>query len=339
MLYDIMISMKKVIFSGIQPSGSLHIGNYIGAVQQWIKLQDEPDEKEIIFCIVDLHAITVPQDPKVLKENIRELVASWLACGIDPKKSNIFVQSENHDHSYLAWIFDCITPIGWMNRMTQFKDKSEKQKEWTSFGLFNYPALMAADILLYDTTLVPVGEDQVQHIELARDIAEKFNKKYKELFTIPSPVVDKKAARIRSLQNPEKKMSKSEVDPQGTINLLDNLDEVTKKVKKAVTDSGTHVSADKQTPALENLITIYAKFTNKSNEEAIKELDGKSYSEFKDKLAEAVVVGLKPIQEEYKRIRSDQKILDDVLQKGLEFTSSKSSKKVSEVTEAMGLGR
>lgn len=330
---------EKVIFSGIQPSGNLHIGNYIGAIQQWIKLQSEPEEKEIIFCIVDLHAITVPQDPKVLKENIHELAASWLACGIDPKKSRIFVQSENHDHSYLAWIFDCITPISWMNRMTQFKDKSEKQKEGTSIGLFNYPALMAADILLYDTTHVPVGEDQVQHIELARDVGEKFNKAFKQIFTIPAPMVDKKAARIKSLQNPEKKMSKSEVDPQGTVNLLDNLDEVAKKVKRAVTDSSTHVSVESRSPALENLLTIYAKLVGKEPDDIAKELDGKSYSEFKDKLAEVVVTALKPIQQEYKRIRSDEKILDEVFQQGLEFTSSKSSVKVREVKEAMGLGR
>ena len=329
----------KVVFSGIQPSGDLHIGNYIGAIQQWVKLQEEPGDKEIVLCAVDLHAITIPQDPKILKENIRELTAMWLACGIDPKKSHIFVQSENHDHSYLAWIFDCTTPIGWMNRMTQFKDKSEKQKESTSIGLFNYPALMAADILLYDTTLVPVGEDQVQHIELTRDIAERFNTKYKQLFTLPAPMIDKRVARIKSLQNPEKKMSKSEIDPAGTINLLDNLDEVVKKIKRAVTDSGSHISSETPSKALENLLAIYAKFTSQEAGAVAKEFNGKSYSDFKERLAEVVVAGLGPIQEKYKKIREDEKILDEVLQKGLEFSLSKSSKKILQVKEAMGLGR
>src|SRR3990167_11538421 len=241
--------MNKIIFSGVQPSGSLHIGNYIGALKQWKELQNET---EAIFCIVDMHAITVPQDPQVLREKILEVAALYLACGIDPEKSHIFVQSENSDHANLAWILNCITPFGQLERMTQFKEKSQKQKEGTTAGLFDYPVLMASDILLYQTDEVPVGEDQKQHIELTRDLAEKFNKKYGETFKLPAPLIQKETAplrqgfagqaRIMSLQNPASKMSKSDKDPMGTINLLDNEGQIREKIKRAVTDSGSSVS-------------------------------------------------------------------------------------------------
>src|SRR3990167_6998382 len=256
--------MKKVIFSGIQPSGNLHIGNYIGAIQQWVKIQEET---EAFFCIVDLHAITVAQYPKTLKEKVLDTAALYLACCIDPKKSHTFVQSENPDHSYLAWLLNCITPLGQLGRMTQFKDKSLKQKEGTTAGLFDYPVLMAADILLYQTDEVPVGEDQKQHTELTRDLAEKFNRDFGQVFKIPKPLIQKETARIMSLQNPQAKMSKSDNDPMGTINLLDSEEEVREKIKKAVTDSGSEVkygdNGDDKL-AISNLLNIYSVFSRET---------------------------------------------------------------------------
>lgn len=330
---------KNRIFSGIQPSGNLHIGNYIGAIQQWVKLQ-ESIENDLIFCIVDLHAITVYQDPKVLKEKILETVALYISCGIDPEKSHIFIQSENPDHSYLAWILDCIIPIGWMNRMIQFKDKSKKQKELTSVGLFNYPALMAADILVYDTDLVPVGEDQKQHVELTCDIAERFNNIYKEkVFKLPKSMIDKKSARIMSLKNPNSKMSKSDLDPFGTINLLDTESEIEKKVKQAVTDSGTEISYRDDKPAISNLLIIYSKFSGKSISEIEEQYKGKSYAEFKEDLSQVLISGLKPIQEKYYKIRKDKDYLEKALDKGRDYCLEISKEKINRVKECMGLGR
>lgn len=329
---------KQVIFSGIQPSGNLHIGNYIGAIQQWVKLQNST-ESELIFCVVDLHAITVHQDPKVLKEKILEVAALYVACGIDPKKSHIFVQSENPDHSYLSWIFDCITPSGWLTRMTQFKEKSAKQKESTSVGLFNYPALMAADILLYDTDLVPVGEDQTQHVELTCDIAERFNRLYGDLFKLPKVMVDKTAARLMSLQNPLSKMSKSDSDPLGTINLLDGPDEIARKIKRAVTDSGSEIIYQEDKPAIANLLVIYSKLSGRSIKELEKEYQGKSYADFKKDLAEVLVEYLKGIQESYYTIRNERDVLEKILNEGLHFSLERSSKKIGAVKKAVGLGR
>ena len=330
---------KNRIFSGIQPSGDLHIGNYIGAIQQWVKLQ-ESIENDLIFCIVDLHAITVHQDPKVLKEKILEVAALYISCGINPEKSHIFIQSENPDHSYLAWILDCITPIGWMNRMIQFKDKSKKQKESTSVGLFNYPALMAADILLYDTDLVPVGEDQKQHVELTRDTAERFNNIYKDtIFKLPKPMIDKKSARIMSLKNPNSKMSKSDKDPLGTINLLDTSHEIAKKVKQAVTDSGTEIIYRDDKPAISNLLIIYSKFSGKSISEIEDKYKGKTYAEFKNNLSQILISGLKPIQEKYSKIRKDKSYLEKALDKGRDYCIEISRKKTDKVRESMGLGR
>lgn len=349
---------NKIIFSGIQPSGNLHIGNYIGALKQWKGIQDgsiaslfhgsivnnanngtiEQCNNELIFCIVDLHAITVYQDPKILREKTLEVTALYLACGIDPKKSRIFIQSDNPDHSYLAWIFDCVTPIGWMNRMTQFKDKSEKQKESTSVGLFNYPALMAADILLYDADLVPVGEDQKQHVELTRDIAEKFNRVYGETFKLPSAMIDKYAARIMSLQNPASKMSKSDADPSGTINLLDVPDEIVKKIKRAITDSGAEIKFSKDKPALSNLLLIYSQFSGKPISEIetqYKSIQG--YAQFKEDLAQLVVEKLRSIQQKYHEIRNDTSFLQKILEEGKEFSISRSSKKIEKVKNLMGL--
>lgn len=328
----------KTIFSGIQPSGNLHIGNYIGTISQWVKLQQESNN-ELIFCIVDLHAITVPQDPKILRQKILEVAALYVASGIDPKKSNIFVQSENPDHTCLTWIFDCVIPIGWMNRMTQFKDKSVKQAEGTTVGLFNYPALMAADILLYDPTHIPVGEDQRQHIELARDIAEKFNKTYGETFILPEPMIDKQIARIMSLQNPTSKMSKSDKDQTGTINLLDSVDEIRKKIQRAVTDSGSEIVYREDKPAVSNLLIIFSKVSGQSISEIESQYQGKGYGDFKKDLAEAVVLFLKPIQEKYRKLRADEAYLNKVLDEGLAYTREKSSKKVEMVKKVIGLGR
>lgn len=322
----------KTIFSGIQPSGNLHIGNYIGAISQWVKLQDST---ESIFCIVDLHAITVPQDPVQLKEKVLEVAALYLACGINPKKAHIFVQSENPNHVYLAWILNTITPFGQLERMTQFKEKMEKHE--ANAGLFDYPVLMAADILLYQTDEVPVGEDQKQHIELTRDLAEKFNSKFGETFKLPSPVISKESARIMNLQNPTSKMSKSDANSLGTIYLLDSEEEIRGKIKKAVTDSGSHISRDKGSEGLSNLLIIYSSFKNQSLEASQEELEGKSYGEFKTLLADLVVDKLSDIQKKYQEIRSDESSLRKVLDEGRDFAIEKSSQTLQSVKEKVGL--
>lgn len=340
--------MKKIVFSGIQPSGNLHIGNYIGALRQWEKMQDEYDS---IFCIVDLHAITIPQDPKTLREKVLEAAALYIACGIDPKKSHIFIQSENPDHTYMTWIFNCITPFGQLERMTQFKDKSDKQKEGTTAGLFDYPVLMASDILLYSTDEVPVGEDQKQHIELARDLAEKFNSRFGEVFKLPKPVIQKETGRIMSLQNPNNKMSKSDIDPLGTINLLDSEDQIHEKIKKAVTDSEPAISAkvhggvfDSESAqtrggngAVQNLLAIYAAFSECSYNVALQKVQGKSYGEFKKELASILVKKIGEIQIKYKEIKDDQDYLRKVLDEGRDFAIGKSSVIIGDVKKRVGL--
>ncbi|OGH05186.1 MAG: tryptophan--tRNA ligase [Candidatus Levybacteria bacterium RBG_16_35_11] len=365
----------KIVFSGLQPTGKMHIGNYIGAIKQWVKLQEET---EAIFCIVDLHAITVPQDPKVLKEKVLEVAALYLACGLDPKKSHIFVQSENPNHPYLTWILNCITPIGQLERLTQFKEKAglpnitrlsrelgqikspeefknafekvvskvdeilnyAKSREQANAGLFDYPVLMASDILLYQTDEVPVGEDQKQHIELTRDVAEKFNKTYGETFKLPKPLIQKQTARIMSLQNPNVKMSKSDIDPLGTINLLDSEQEIRDKVKRAVTDSQSSVSKsvhNKEEGAIPNLLTIYAAFSDSIFEEVLNKFDGVSYSEFKQKLGDLLVEKLKPIQERYQETRNNEQALRKVLDEGRNFAVEKSSEILEKVKEKVGL--
>lgn len=343
--------MSKVIFSGIQPSGNLHIGNYIGAIRQWIKLQEE---NETIFCVVDLHAITVPQDPKVLREKILEVAALYLACGIDPKKSKIFIQSENPDHTYLSWIFDCILSMGELFRMTQFKDKIQKiylqKNERVAsdnvrslfegyVGLFNYPALMAADILLYSTDLVPVGEDQKQHIELTRDIAEKFNRVYGGVFKLPEPLIDKEAARIMSLQVPHSKMSKSDIHPLGSISLLEETSDIISKIKKAVTDSGSNIAYAENRPAVSNLLVIYSKLSGKSIVELENQYEGIGYAKFKEDLIDVIETTLRPIRNKYLEIRSDKEYLSKVLDEGRDYSIEKSSKTLRKVKEVMGIGR
>ncbi|MEX2012995.1 MAG: tryptophan--tRNA ligase [Candidatus Levyibacteriota bacterium] len=324
----------KTIFSGVQPSGNLHIGNYIGALRQWVRLQQSGDA---IFCIVDLHAITVPQDPKTLKEKILETAALYLAIGIDPDKSHIFIQSENPNHANLAWILNTITPFGQLERMTQFKDKSEKHGQ--SAGIFDYPVLMAADILLYQTDEVPVGEDQKQHIELTRDLAVKFNKQFGETFKVPEPKIERESARIMSLQTPASKMSKSDINQLGTVYLLDSEDQIREKIKKAVTDSGTHISKDQGSEGLSNLLTLYSAFKNQTLSDSYDELEGKPYGEFKGLLADLVVLELSPIKKKYEEIKNDRKYLDEVLDRGRDYVLEISNETMEKVVSAVGLGR
>ncbi len=326
---------EKRIFSGIQPSGNLHIGNYIGAIKQWVELQQD---YECIYCVVDLHAITVHQDPKELSEKIQELTALYLACGIDPKRSTIFVQSHNPDHASLAWILDCIATMGQLERMTQYKAKSENKKESVSVGLFNYPALMAADILLYDTEVVPVGDDQKQHVELTRELARRFNSRYQEVFTVPEVKLMTAGARVMSLQDPESKMSKSADDPKGTIDLLDKPEVIRDKVMSAVTDTGSEITAKPNKAGITNLLTIYSVLSGQSIRDLENQYQGKGYGDFKKDLAEVVVNFLEPIQEKYHQIREDKDYLDQVLKKGLAKAKPISEKTLEKVHKSMGLG-
>jgi tryptophanyl-tRNA synthetase len=322
---------NKVTFSGIQPSGNLHIGNYIGGIKHWVEGQDDGMN---IFCVVDMHAITVPQDPKALREKTRELLTMLVACGIDPNKSLLFVQSHNPDHANLGWILNCVASMGQMNRMTQFKDKSE-DKDFVSVGLFDYPVLMAADILLYDTTHVPVGEDQKQHVELARDLAERFNSKFGETFVLPTAVIAKAGARVMSLQNPLKKMSKSDTDPRGAIGLLDSIEDIRSKVMAAVTDSGSEITYDINRPGLFNLVEIYSQMANKSTAEVVESFSGKGYKEFKFALAELIQKKLEPIQNKFLELK-ESAAFDDTLKQNAQKAREISSKKLSEVKERIG---
>jgi tryptophanyl-tRNA synthetase len=323
--------MQKRVFSGIQPSGNLHLGNYIGALKQWV---DGQKDGLNIFCIVDMHAITVPQDPKILSEKTLEMAAIILAAGVDPTKSILFVQSQNPDHANLGWIMNCISSMGQLNRMTQFKEKSEG-RESVSVGLFDYPALMAADILLYDTTEVPVGEDQKQHVELARDLAEKFNSKFGETFVLPKPMIPKEGGRIMSLTDPTHKMSKSDPNKNSTIYLLDSEEEVVKKVKSAATDSGNEIKKDNSKPGISNLIEIYSEVSGLSVLEIEEKFKGKQYGEFKEELAVEINKFLSGFQSRYNKLRNSddlKTILDNGAQKAREI----SHKKLMEVYKKVG---
>lgn len=324
--------MVKVVFSGIKPSGKPHLGNYIGAIKHWVENQDESSKH--YFCVVDLHAITVEQDPKELKENVLELAGLLLASGIDTAKSTLFIQSHNPDHANLAWILNCYASMGQMNRMTQYKEKSEG-KEFVSVGLFDYPALMAADILLYDTTEVPVGEDQKQHVELTRDIAQRFNSRHGETFVLPDPVIPELGARIMSLSDPSKKMSKSTADPSGTINLMDSPEEVTKKIMGAVTDNESKVAFDEIRPGIANLMQIFSQVSGKSIQEIESEFGNSGYGEFKKAIADSVVSTLTPIQKRYQELRSGGK-LETILKEAAEEAYSISHKKLEEVYDKVG---
>jgi tryptophanyl-tRNA synthetase len=356
--------MKKRLFSGAQPTGELHIGNYLGALKNWVALQDDYDS---LFCIVNLHAITMPQDPATLRQKTLDLARIYLAAGIDPERSTVFIQSDVKEHAELAWTLSCIARMGELERMTQFKDKAQKgridrtrgtdpalwrqllenehfrrafnidepaQPDWGSLavkmmrslrnaeveragvGLFTYPILMAADILLYQTDLVPVGQDQKQHLELSRDLAERFNRDYGETFVVPEPFIPKAGASIKSLQDPDKKMSKSDENANGSIFLLDDADTITKKIKRAVTDSGTTIEFDETRPAINNLLTIYQLVTDKTADECVAHFAGKGYGHFKTELAEAVVEFLRPFQERVKHY--DDETLKDILATGAE---------------------
>lgn len=325
----------KTIFSGIQPSGTLTLGNYLGALRQFTELQDD---HECYFCIVDEHAITVPQDRLELRKNIRSLAALYLASGINPEKSTLFIQSEVPAHAQLGWMMQSISYIGELERMTQFKDKSEG-KSAVSAALFTYPALMAADILLYNTDIVPVGDDQKQHLELTRDLAQRFNNRYNDIFTIPEVRIPKVGARIMSLQDPLKKMSKSDENKKGFISMLDEPKQIIKKIKSAVTDSEGVVKYDKENkPGVSNLLTIYSSCTGESIESLEKKYEGKGYGDFKQDVAEAVVNLLEPIQNRYYEL-IESKELDTILDEGAEKASFKANKMLQKAKKAMGLGR
>lgn len=324
--------MTKRIFSGAQPTGQLHIGNYLGALKNWVALQDE---YEAFYCIVNLHAITLPQEPAALRKATLDLARIYLAAGVDPSRSTIFIQSDVPEHSELAWTLSCIARMGELERMTQFKDKGKGNAERAGVGLFTYPILMAADILLYQTDLVPVGQDQKQHLELTRDLAERFNRDYGETFRVPEPYIPQAGASIKSLQEPERKMSKSDENAAGSIFLLDDSDTVTKKIKRAVTDSGTTIEFDETRPAINNLLTIYRLLTNKREEECVAHFAGKGYGHFKAELAEATVEFLRPFQERVKQY--DDETLLAILKPGAEKARTIASETLKKVYENMGI--
>ncbi|AJH77691.1 MULTISPECIES: tryptophan--tRNA ligase [Heyndrickxia] len=325
----------RTIFSGIQPSGTIHIGNYLGAMKQFVELQNSFN---CYFCIVDEHAITVPQDRLELRKNIRSLAAFYLAVGIDPDKATLFIQSEVPAHAQAGWMLQCVAYVGELERMTQFKDKSAG-KESVSAGLLTYPPLMAADILLYSTDLVPVGEDQKQHLELTRDLAERFNKRYLEIFTLPDIKLSNSGARIMSLQDPTKKMSKSDPNQKAFISLLDDPKLVDKKIKSAVTDSEGVVKYDKERkPGISNLLDIYSNFSGLSIEELERKYDGAGYGAFKADLVDVVNEGLAPIQKRYYELIESEE-LDRILDKGAEKANIVAGKMLRKMENAMGLGR
>jgi tryptophanyl-tRNA synthetase len=322
----------KRIFSGAQPTGGFHLGNYLGALRNWVELQHE---YESFFCVVNLHAITIPQDPKELLAKTREVARLYLAAGIDPQVSTIFIQSDVPAHAELAWVLNCMTRISELDRMTQFKEKGRKQRENTGVGLFDYPVLMAADILLYQTDLVPVGEDQKQHLELTRDVALRFNRDYGETFRIPEPFIPKVGARIMSLSDPTKKMAKSDENPNSSIALLDDADTIRRKFKRAVTDSGAEIRFDETKPALSNLLTIYRILTKMSPPEIEEHFAGKGYAQLKGELADIVVEFLQPFQERVRGISDAE--LDRILEMGRERAAPIAQATIEEVKSRMGL--
>ena len=324
--------MPKRIFSGIQPTGNIHLGNYLGALRNWVALQHE---YESFFCIVNLHAITVPQDPKLLAAKTRELARIYLAAGIDPKVSTIFVQSDVSQHAELTWILNCIARMSELERMTQFKDKARRQTESVAVGLFDYPVLMASDILLYQTDLVPVGEDQKQHLELTRDLAIRFNRDYGDTFRIPDPYIPKVGSRIMSLSDPAKKMSKSDDDPNGCVMLLDDADIIQRKFKRAVTDSGTEIRFDESRPAITNLLTIYHLITGQPTQEVEAHFEGKGYAQLKAQIAEVTVEFLRPLQQRVSDITDER--LDHILGEGRERAKKIAGATLEQVFEKMGI--
>ena len=332
--------MSKKIFSGVQPSGNLHLGNYLGAIKNFVELQNEKNT-ECIYCIVDLHAITVRQDPKELRRNIRETLAAFIASGLDSKKSIIFNQSSVPAHSECAWILSCVARMGWLNRMTQFKEKAGKDKEKASVGLYAYPVLMAADILLYDTTHVPVGDDQKQHLELCRDIAQRFNNDFEaqNFFKVPEPLIQKNFSRIMSLKDGTKKMSKSDPSDLSRINLTDNKGQIINKIKKAKTDTmpmPTEEEILKNRSEVLNLLEIFSSLSNQSIERTKNEFSGKNFSDFKEKLSELLIEKIAPISSEIKILLGDEKYLDEVLLEGSKKANEFASKKIKEMKKIIG---
>lgn len=325
---------KKVIFSGMQPSGSLTLGNYLGALKNWVKLQHEYD---CYYCVVDLHAITVPKEPKDLRKNTLEVLANYIASGIDPEQVTLFIQSHVSAHAELGWVLNCFTYYGELGRMTQFKDKSKRQdSNAITAGLFTYPTLMAADILLYQSDLVPVGEDQRQHLEIARDIAGRFNNRFSETFKIPDPFISKEGAKIMSLQEPESKMSKSDSNENSFILLMDDADAIRRKLKRAVTDSKGVVLYNDEQLGVKNLINIYSKITNKTTDEIVSLYEGKGYAEFKDDVAEVVINELKPIQDKIDYLLKNKDYLEKIYVAGAEKAEVVARKTLRKVYKKVG---
>jgi tryptophanyl-tRNA synthetase len=326
---------KRKVFSGIQPSGNLHLGNYLGALKNWVEIQDE---YETFFCVVDLHALTVPQDPKVLRQKIREVAALYLASGIDPEKSVVFRQSRVSGHAELTWLLNCVAKVGELSRMTQFKDKAQKGgAEAASAGLYDYPVLMAADILLYNAHLVPVGEDQRQHLELTRTLARRFNGLYGETFVVPEPMILKTGARVMALDEPTAKMSKSSPTPASYVAILDEPDVVRRKIRRAKTDSGAEITASPDKPAITNLLDIYASATGRSVPELEEGYSGKGYGDLKEDLGEVVVQTLAPIRERALDLLDDPRGLDDLLDAGAEKARGVAGSTLHDAWAKMGL--
>ena len=326
---------RQRVFSGIQPSGNFHLGNYLGAIRNWVRQQGQYDN---FFCIVDLHALSLPTTAEMMRANITNLASVLLASGLDPHQSVIFVQSDVHEHSELCWLLNSVTQFGELRRMTQFKDKAGDNVEGISAALFDYPVLMAADILLYDAHYVPVGEDQKQHLELTRDVANRFNQRYGDTFVVPKPDIKEAGARIMSLDNPTKKMSKSSGVPASYIALTDRPDEIRKKIKRAVTDSGTEVVAGPDKPALTNLLTIYSLVADEPVASIEARYAGKGYGQFKTDLAEAVVAAIQPIQERLVELEADPDAVRAILAHGAAQARAVAAPKMAKVKERMGLG-
>jgi len=327
-------SKKQIIFSGIQPTGNITIGNYFGALKNWVHLNED---YQCLYCVVDMHSITVRQEPAQLRKHARELLALYIATGLDPEKNIIYYQSHVPQHAELAWILNCYTYMGELNRMTQFKDKKEKNEKNLNAGLYTYPILMAADILLYQTDLVPIGDDQKQHLELARDIAERFNNRYSPTFVIPEPYIGKTGGRISSLQDPTKKMSKSDSNPNAVIGLLDEPKVIRNKIKRAVTDSEAHIAYDPiKKPGVSNLLEIYGLSTGMSMGEAVKYFEGMGYGALKEQVAEALIEELAPIQKKFKEILKDKAYLDGIIKKNAETASYLATKTLRKVKKKIG---
>ena len=328
-----MINDKKVLFSGMQATGNLTLGNYLGALKNWVTLNDE---YECFYSVVDMHSITVRQDPATLRKRARALLTLYIAAGLDPKKNCIYYQSHVSGHAELAWILNCFTYMGELNRMTQFKDKAAKHADNINAGLFTYPVLMAADILLYQADVVPVGIDQMQHLELTRDIATRFNNIYGDVFTIPEAYIGKVGAKIMSLQEPSKKMSKSDENPNGSIYLMDDPDTIMRKCKRAVTDSEACIAYRDEQPGIKNLIDIYCACLNKTSQEAVKEFEGKGYGELKTAVGEAVVSVLKPLQDEVARLEKEKAYLDSIIKENGEKAQYFANKTLRKVQRKVG---